>query len=142
MDVRLYETVIVLRPSLNEEDIQKILSQAEATVDRHGEVVCVDHWGKRKLAYEIEKERRGYYVLMRFRAVPKAVEELEHFLRYEEQVLRYMTTRLNKWEAARVEQELAERKAREAQRPEAQEASSSEAQPPETSSTTSEEPSS
>lgn len=71
--------------------ITQVQSWVEA--DELGAVTKVDHWGRRRLAYEIDKQREGYYVLMLVDIEPKHLDELERNLRLASGVLRYLIVR-------------------------------------------------
>jgi small subunit ribosomal protein S6 len=93
---RIYEELFIVKPDVVEEEVDAYvetlrtqLTTAGATVDK------VDKWGKRKLAYRIEKYREGFYVLFQFTAPPDAVKELERRLRVADVVLKFMTVRID-----------------------------------------------
>jgi small subunit ribosomal protein S6 len=91
--VTLYETLIVVHPEkglrMKEfvERFKKVIEGQEGTMSQ------VDEWGARDLAYKIEKQSRGYYTLLRYRASGRAVEELERNLKMTDGILRYLTVR-------------------------------------------------
>jgi small subunit ribosomal protein S6 len=89
--MRLYEVVYILNPALDESAITAKLERFHAlAVAQGGEVVAVDHWGNRQLAYPINKQKSGYYVVAHFRAVSEALPEFERLLRLDEEVMRYI----------------------------------------------------
>ncbi|MDD2466314.1 MAG: 30S ribosomal protein S6, partial [Desulfobulbus sp.] len=59
-----------------------------------GGVICLDHWGIKRLAYEINKEVQGYYVYLNYAAYGKTVDEIERLFRIDDRVLRYLTIKL------------------------------------------------
>src|SRR2546427_8210823 len=66
---QLYESLFILRPSLADEDIPKMLDKVKATVEKAGGTVeHLSNWGKRKLAYEIKQEKKGIYVQLNYRS--------------------------------------------------------------------------
>ena len=76
--MRDYEVLYILRPDMSEEEYTAAVEKFNALIQANGgEVVKTDIWGKRKLAYEIEKLREGYYVLVTFKAEPELPQELE-----------------------------------------------------------------
>ncbi|MGH7855143.1 MAG: 30S ribosomal protein S6 [Candidatus Binatia bacterium] len=89
----LYETLFVVHPEkglrMKEfvERFKKVIEGQEGTMSQ------VDEWGARDLAYKIEKQSRGYYTLLRYRATGRAVEELERNLKMTDGILRYLTVR-------------------------------------------------
>ena len=94
---RRYETMIVLRADLQEagtkEQIERIRKLLEAN---GGTVGGVNEWGVRELAYEIEKERRGFYVLVEYTGTAATVAELERSLKLSDAVLRFVSIRQEK----------------------------------------------
>ena len=93
--MRDYEMVVVISPEVAEEDVPGTLEKVTQLVTaRGGEMLEVDHWGKRKLAYPINHLREGNYVLTRFKLEPKAVAELEASLRMAGEILRHLVVRL------------------------------------------------
>ncbi len=92
--MRTYETLYVLRPDLEGEKTQEIVSRyRDLVADKGGEVVDVAEWGKRRLAYEIDNHREGYYVVMKYNAPTDVSPELERLFRISDDVMRYITTR-------------------------------------------------
>ena len=93
--MRDYEALYILRPEMTEEEYTAAVEKFNALIQVNGgEVVKTDIWGKRKLAYEIEKLREGYYVLVTFKAEPELPQELERNFRIADSVLRYLVSRL------------------------------------------------
>ena len=92
--MRRYETIFITYPDLPEEDINGLVERYSAIVkDRQGIVVKVEKWGKRKLAYEIEKQARGFYLLIDFAGTAAIVTELERNLRIGDKILKFMTVK-------------------------------------------------
>ncbi len=91
-----YELALVLISSLGEEEKLAQLEKVKELVVRFGgEITNVDDWGKRKLAYEINKQRDGFYYFIHFTAETQAPAEVESRLRIMESVLRYLIVRLD-----------------------------------------------
>ena len=92
--MRRYETIFITYPDLPEEDINGLVERYSAIVkDRQGIVVKVEKWGKRKLAYEIKKQARGFYVLIDFVGTAAIVTEFERNLRIGDKILKFMTVK-------------------------------------------------
>lgn len=92
--MQAYEILYIIRPDLDEETTTASVDKFTAVVTNNGgEVVSVDKWGKRRLAYEIEDYREGYYVLMNFNSEASAAQELERILKISDNVLRFLTTK-------------------------------------------------
>ena len=93
---RIYEEMFIIRPDATEEEITPIVEQLRTTVTSAGGTVDKEErWGVRKLAYRVEKRNEGYYVLMQFTAGPNTVKEVERRLRVNDNVLKYMTVRID-----------------------------------------------
>ncbi len=89
-----YEVLYIITPELEEEVTKAIVEKFSGIVTSNGgEVVSVDEWGKRRLAYAIDYRTEGYYVLMTFAAAPELPKELERNYKNDESILRYMVTR-------------------------------------------------
>ncbi len=92
--MRKYESIFILRPSLEEEKRIEVIEKFKAIIAADGEIEKVEEWGNRKLAYEIEKIRDGYYVLVTFKANPTLPLELERNFRISDDVIRYIVINL------------------------------------------------
>ena len=89
--MRSYETLFVINPELDEERIKAVIEKYTNLLKEQGaEVVSVDQWGRRRLAYEIRKYREGSYVLINFDAEPEALKELERIFRIDSDILRFI----------------------------------------------------
>lgn len=93
--MRNYELSVVLFSTLSEEEKVATLEKVKELITRFGgEITNVDDWGKRKLAYEIEKQREGFYYFIQFQAEAGAPAEIESRVRIMEPVLRYLIVSL------------------------------------------------
>ena len=87
-----YETVFLSHQDLSEEDIEALTGQAvEILQQNSGELIQVQQWGKKKLAYKIKKENRAYYTLLDYTSGGEAILALERMLRLSDKVLKYLT---------------------------------------------------
>ncbi|MDN5744842.1 MAG: 30S ribosomal protein S6 [Nocardioidaceae bacterium] len=87
--MRNYEVVVILDPSIDERTVQAALEKYLKIVrDDKGTVDNVDIWGKRRLAYEINKSAEGLYVILKLTAEPATIDELDRQLTLNETVLR------------------------------------------------------
>ncbi len=94
-----YELIFILRADQPEAEMTARVERVKAIVSSHGgEVTLENHWGMRRLAYEIEHETRGNYMFMRFRAPGVACQDLDKFLRLDDQILRHLVVRDEEWE--------------------------------------------
>jgi small subunit ribosomal protein S6 len=90
--VRSYEVIFILDPALGDDGVEAAATAAKAVlVKAGGDVVEIQKWGKKRLAYDIKKRREGHYVYFRAQAPGKAVAELERHLKIAEPVLKFIT---------------------------------------------------
>ena len=87
-----YETVMVLNTKLGEDAIQALVEKFKALIEQNGTINNVDVWGKRRLAYLIEDEAEGYYVLVDFTSKPDFPAELDRVYKITDGVLRSLIT--------------------------------------------------
>lgn len=85
-----YETLFVLRPNLEEEARKAVIEKFTSIIAAEGEIVKVDEWGNKKLAYEIKKYKEGYYVLVDFKSEIDLPKELERNYKISDDVIRYV----------------------------------------------------
>ncbi len=90
---RKYQAIYILNPTMGEEAIQATSEKIEALVAASATVEKVDVWGRRRLAYEINDQKEGHYVLIDFSADTEFPKELERVLKITEGVLRYLVVR-------------------------------------------------
>lgn len=89
-----YEMAVVLGARLEDEERQAALERVKGYITRFGgNVTDVDEWGKKKLAYEIKKEKEGFYYFIHFESEPACPGEVESNVRLMEQVLRFLCIR-------------------------------------------------
>lgn len=90
-----YETTYILRPDVNEDGQRNFLERLKGIIQAHqGQVVAVEDWGKRRLAYPLKKETRGVYTYILYSGNNSLVAELERNLRINEQVLRFLSVKV------------------------------------------------
>ena len=92
---RTYELTFIVRVDPNEEVINEAVDQVKQWVEADGnsKVTNIDRWGRRKLAYELRKQREGYYVLFTVDGSPESLPEVERNLKLSDRVLRYLIVR-------------------------------------------------
>ncbi|NLW03214.1 MAG: 30S ribosomal protein S6 [Clostridiaceae bacterium] len=88
--MRKYECVYVISSNLEEEQIKALIERFNNLVSQYGELESVEEWGRKKLAYEVQKQKEGYYVLMNFSSNPDFPAELERNFKITEEILKYM----------------------------------------------------
>lgn len=95
----LYETVIIARQDLATAQVDELTTQLQSTINAQGgKTAKTESWGLRNLAYKINKNRKGHYVLFHFDAPATAIHELERTMRINEDVLRYLTIKVDEFE--------------------------------------------
>lgn len=93
-DKRRYEVVLIVDPRADDPSIQQSIDKAlEVVTSGGGEIVKVDHWGRRRLAYEIKHLNDGYYVLADVLADPATMTELDRVLKLADDVMRHRIIR-------------------------------------------------
>ncbi len=89
--MRPYELGIVLRPNLTEDEVGEILEKMKALINgQGGEITKVDYWGKRRLAYLIEKQHEGIFLFLNFSILPQGINEIVRVIRLTDPVLRHI----------------------------------------------------
>ena len=95
-----YETVFILTPVLSDEQMKETVAKLRNLITDNGaEILNEEAWGLKKMAYAIDKKSTGFYCLIEFKGEPTIVNTLETGYRRDERVIRYMTTRLDKYAA-------------------------------------------
>ena len=88
-----YESVIIIKPNLEEGEIEGIITKISDLINKDGEVTKVDKMGVKTLAYEIEKNKEGYYIIFYFEAKADVIFELERNYRINENIIKFITVR-------------------------------------------------
>lgn len=91
--MRKYEVMYIIRPDVEQENVQAIVDKFNGIINNGGEVTKQDLIGKRRLAYEINKIRDGYYVLVHFNANNEVVNELDRIMKITDEVIRFLIVR-------------------------------------------------
>ncbi len=95
--MRRYELMLVIRPDVADDKSQALVDRTtRQIVAAGGQIVKVAPWGRRRLAYPIDRHREGSYQIILFEAPPPAILELEHSLLITEEVLRHLITRVER----------------------------------------------
>ncbi len=128
-----YETIFIVKTDLGDEALaERVAWVTEILTSNGAEVINVEQWGKKRLAYQVKKQKHGIYVLMHYEGDPKVVPELERNFKLSEDILKHLTVKL---EGAQVDKARAaavaavEEKARRAEERSAREAAEAEAKP-------------
>ena len=90
-----YESVLIARQDLGASQVNDIVSSLDAVIKAEGgQIVKVDNWGLKNLAYRIKKNRKGHYVILNIVAPATAIAEFERRIRINEDIIRYMTVKV------------------------------------------------
>jgi small subunit ribosomal protein S6 len=112
--MRRYETFVIIDPDISQEQRDLLLERVKELITQmNGILVFEDVWGERRLAYEIRKKERGYYVRLDYCGEADLVNEIERFFRIDDRALKYMTVLLDQYadlEKVKAEQAAAESK--------------------------------
>ena len=93
--MKRYETIFIVQSELSSDDITAIIDRySKIITDMKGTILKVERWGKRKLAYLIRKQSRGFYVLIDFAGKREIVAELERILKFDDKALKFMSVKL------------------------------------------------
>ncbi len=93
--MRKYEVMYIIKPDLEESKYPEIIEKYNTLIQNNGgEVLKVEPWGKRRLAYEINKLREGYYVLLQMACSPDFPAELERNFKIADEIMRFLVTRI------------------------------------------------
>jgi len=85
-----YESVIIINPNLEGEAIKALIEKFSNLINNNGKVNSVEEVGKKKLAYEIKKNKEGYYIVFKFEANPELITELERIYRITDEVIKFI----------------------------------------------------
>ena len=123
--MRNYEMIFIVRPDVADEDVQKLITQMESVVaSAGGKVEKVEKMGRRRLAYRVERQREGFYVLFYVQGTGDTVKEFERRLKVTDTVIKYLTVctdeilkRTAKFKTMRAKQEAKRRRSKPASAP-------------------------
>ena len=94
--MRHYEMIYIVNPNLDAEALSEVVSKfSDLTKRLKGYIIKVNEWGKRRLAYEVKRFDKGYYIVVDFCGLPETVKELERNLTLDDRVLKYLTVKLD-----------------------------------------------
>ena len=115
--MRRYETIFIIDPDLSSDERAPLLVRIKDQIPQQGGLLIkVDEWGSQKLAYEIKKKARGYYVLFDYCGTSALVDEIERLSRIDDRILKYMSVLLEKdVDLEKVKEEIARAEAKDDQ---------------------------
>ena len=88
-----YESVVIINPNVEENGLKALIEKFSALINNEGRVEQVNELGKKKLAYEINKNKEGYYVVYDFEANPKLIAELERNYRITDEIIKFIVVK-------------------------------------------------
>ena len=91
--MRNYEGVIIFAPTVEEEARNTVFERFKGIIETTGSITNIDEWGMRKLAYEINDFKEGYYIVVKFEAGNESITELDRVAKITDQVIRLMVVR-------------------------------------------------
>ena len=98
--MNIYENIVILNASLGDEEIEIASGKIKDLITNSGgEILNSDVWGRRKLAYEIKKQKKGFYLLLVFKSPSTAIKKLEDYYKVFDPVVKYMVIKLEKKQA-------------------------------------------
>ena len=110
--MKLYESICILRPVQAETEHDQVIEKIKDVLTKSGaNILKLDNSGKKKLAYEIQHERKGTFITIQFEGPSTVVAELERFQRMEDQVMKFMTVLVNPADLVAAEEAKAEAEA-------------------------------
>ena len=89
-----YESVIIINPNVEAEGVKALIQKFTDLINNDGKVEKVDEMGKKKLAYEVQKNKEGNYVSFKFDANPNLISELERNYRITDEVIKFVTIKV------------------------------------------------
>ena len=93
--MRTYDVLLIVDPRLTDEEVAQLGGRLQETLaGLGGEVLSSEDWGRRRLVFELRKQREGHYLLLQARATPAVMREYERQLKLNESVLRFLATRV------------------------------------------------
>lgn len=97
----MYETTFLVVPTIGESEYKDVVSKFEKIItETDGDIINLEHWGQKKLAYEIQKHHSAYYCYVEYNAPAAVIEKLEREFRYDENVIRSLNVRVERHHAA------------------------------------------
>ena len=88
-----YESTIIIDPSLDEKEVKDLIKKFEDLINSLGKLEDVSVIGKKRLAYEINKQKEGFYLVFKFEAKPELIAELERNYRITDEVMKFMVVK-------------------------------------------------
>lgn len=95
--MNIYENMVILNAGISDEEAESAIAKIkEIIISQGGEVLKVDVWGRRKLAYEIKKQKKGLFILLLYKTPATTIKKLEEFYKVFDVIIKYMIIKLEK----------------------------------------------
>ncbi len=105
--MNIYENIVILNANPSDEELEQSTNKIRDLITNSGgEILKVDVWGRRKLANEIKKQKKGFYILFVFKAPSALIKKLEDYYKVFDPVIKYMVIKLEKKQSAHVQASL------------------------------------
>lgn len=105
----VYESAILINAALEDNQIENVINRVKEFITTNGgQIRDFENWGRKRLAYPVEKSKIGYYAIFRFEAPGSIVSKLERFYNLDEHILRYLTIKLSKEALEQIEKNKAQ----------------------------------
>ena len=88
-----YESIVIINPNVDEAGLKALEDKFTGLINENGKVESYENMGKKKLAYEVKKNKEGFYVLINFEAKPDSITELERNYRITDEVIKFIVVR-------------------------------------------------
>lgn len=109
MKLSIYESAILINAALEDNQIENVINRVKEFITTNGgQIRDFENWGRKRLAYPVEKSKIGYYAIFRFEAPGSIVSKLERFYNLDEHILRYLTIKLSKEALEQIEKNKAQ----------------------------------
>lgn len=96
MKTKTYETAVIVNAALDDAQIETTVAKIKELIETNGgEIIRFDNWGRKRLAFTVNKSKIGYYAIFLFKAPSTLISKLERFYKLDEQVLRFLTIQLD-----------------------------------------------
>jgi len=97
MNKHVYESAVLINAALDDETIKNLIERIKETITTNGgDILEIEDWGRKRLAYQVKKSKIGYYTIFRFNSPPDIVPKIERNYQLDENILRYLTIALSK----------------------------------------------
>jgi small subunit ribosomal protein S6 len=93
----IYESIFIINPNISDDETNAVIKKMQDVVAKQGgEMLKFEDWGKKKLSYEIKKQKRGHYVFFQFKGTPAAIAELERTYKLTDTIIKFISVKLEK----------------------------------------------